>query len=112
MKEQLKEALVKALELAEKTGEFVIKETPEVVQQFLLYNTIKNVVYTIAWLAACILIFWFSKRLVKKEENEDIYALNFLQLFFFPGFCFWLMEAIKVIVTPKWYLMDSLIGSL
>ena len=43
MEELLKPYIEKALQLAEKTGEFVIEQAPELLQQFYAWHTVKNI---------------------------------------------------------------------
>lgn len=121
---QLAKIIEKALEVAEKTGEFVLDQAPDLIRQFILYHTVKSALYT---LMSILLIFFGYKSYVylnrklseklTKNPGEDwtdypnlviplciIPAILIIAGLFnlFPN----LNDLIFVLMAPKLYILE------
>jgi len=73
--EALEKAILKGIELAEKTGTFIIEQAPEVIQQFYRWHTISNW-FGIGICVSIILILCLVVRLIGKKKNKIVLILN------------------------------------
>lgn len=112
MKEQLKEALTKAIELAEKTGEFVISETPEVIRQFLLYETIACIVLMIFAFLMSFVAYKLGRHLDDEDDEVTLVLTVVSMIVTVPMFMINLLALIQLLVAPKLYLIKHLIDAI
>lgn len=131
MKDQLERQLVKvlekSLEIAEKTGEFVIDQAPELLREFYLWHTVKNSMVIMGCiLAFTMLRYMYRKFPTEEEKHYDVMNLfgklvhydfavpyvvigGFSSLFLIFVFCIHIMNLAQIIVAPKLYLIEHLI---
>ena len=117
--EVLAATITKGLETAEKTGQFLKEQLPDVVQQLLMWNTadcimwisvilIYYIVYSIGWV-----------KLTKKAEasgkysdSSDVaYTFKLVGGFFgliigLPLLMIYLSELLKLLIAPKLWLLE------
>src|SRR5690625_6864055 len=105
---QLAKVVEKSLEVAERTGEFVIEQAPELLREFYMWHTAKHIMDTGLFLTifvvGCVIIY-------KMWNNEDA-AAQVISIFF-GGFMVVSMiflwesvhDLILITVAPKAYLV-------
>ena len=126
MKEQLSELVKKALEIAEKTGEFVIEQAPLVLQEFYMWEISKSIFFIL--LSVLIFLFgrytphiylekydiekkryFYSKFFGRGGEDTEVgFASVFLILcivFSIALFIYYSYNLIFISVAPKLYLI-------
>ena len=115
MNENLEKAVAKAIELAEKTGEFAIEQAPEIIQEF--YNwQIMQLILCIFICCIVMLIFvknykyWFEKA-SSYDDDELVYIVLLVTFGFFsigsiPLIILSLFDLVKILVAPKLYLIE------
>lgn len=74
--EVLAKVLEKALAVAEKTGNFVVEQAPDVVQQLIVYNTVINVFWTLLGVLLLFLSPYLVGRSFKFHRDSRNYDLN------------------------------------
>ena len=113
MEAVLTEILTKALEVAEKTGVFVVDQAPEVIQQLLVWHMVESIIYCLVTFVASIAFILFVRVGVKGDWEEifpaigcvvsGIFCFGFAVPGVVEGFLFnWL----KIMLTPKLYLLE------
>lgn len=125
----LESAVLKALDFAEKTGEFVIDAAPGLIQEFIAWKTMHH----IASIIMCIVIFLvikyapclFFKKQEKAGYEEASYfgyvgheipviifyiILGCWSLFAVIEIACSIMNLIKIIYAPNIYLMEYFLG--
>lgn len=70
MNEQLEILIKKAIEAAEKTGEFVIDQAPDVLQEFYRWHLISNAFTAVILILATIAIWKMFKAIGRKSEDD------------------------------------------
>ena len=115
---QIAEILKKGLEVAEKSGNFVIEQAPDLVKQLITYKTVETSIYVLIEITLMYLIFRYFKYLYKKnnEDSDFIYEnefhiggiiINFvLSIFCFFAFIGDVSILIQLIFAPKIYLLE------
>ena len=115
---QIAEILKKGLEVAEKSGNFVIEQAPDLVKQLITYKTIETSICVLIEITLMYLIFRYFKYLYKKNnENSDFISDNefhvggiiitfVLSLFLFFVFIYDISNLIQLIFAPKIYLLE------
>lgn len=112
----LSEALKKAIETAEKTGQFVVDQAPDLIRQFLIWKTVE---YSILLLLGLV-FFYVAYRIIKwtnKQIADDHYdgwedypgsIASVLFLFIFGVFIISasLFPLVKILVAPKIFLIE------
>lgn len=121
--EALAQVLTKALEAAEKTGQFVVEQAPDVVQQLVLYYTVLH------WASVALSLFIlvggmtlsvrsFKSAFARAEKDEykdaDHFGEFWLGLFagissavtFFALFIGNISDALKITLAPKVWLIE------
>lgn len=108
--------LQKGLELAEKTGHFIVDQTTDVVQQFIYWRLCMHSIYVlVSGIVLYILYRWIKQ--VWKWGNEEtdydggalMFALIILIISIAGAGIFFisnLLDVIKLIVAPKVYLIE------
>lgn len=117
MSDQIENKLVEAItditaNLAQAKS-FVLSELPDVLQQYLLFNTIKSYGYTLLGLILIIAcIYEFTKQLKKPNWSEANVTIVILSIIFtiIGGIMFFinLVEAVQLLIAPKVWLLENL----
>ena len=69
---QLAEILKKGLETAEKTGNFIVEQAPDLIKQLLIWKTVEYSIYVIMGISLIIYFYRWTKKVSKEiKENED-----------------------------------------
>ena len=121
MEEQIKILIEKAISAAEKTGEFVLEQAPELIQQFIFYKRVENTFWTGFTIIAMVVIYQVTfKRLkphIDSKLGEDSWSTA-EALYIFPGVLFLtaligfidsLSHLIIVWAAPNIYLIEYFI---
>lgn len=116
LEETLGTILEKALTLAEQTGEFVMEQAPQLLQEFYAWHTAKAIFMGITFLIVTLILVYLSKRCHKGYKNADYSDEGpwlFGEVFSIAGvvlfFCFTMSEVYTLVyinVAPKLYLID------
>ena len=76
---QLAEILKKGLETAEKTGNFIVEQAPDLIRQLLIWKTVEYSVYVILGISLIIYFYRWTKKVSKEmKENEDDFEDYFM----------------------------------
>ena len=115
---QIAEILKKGLEAAEKSGNFVIEQAPDLVKQLITYKTVETSICVLIEITLMYLIFIYFKYLYKKN-NEDsdfipenafhgvgIIITSLMGIFLFFAFITDISNLIQLIFAPKIYLLE------
>ena len=115
---QIAEILKKGLEAAEKSGNFVIEQAPDLVKQLITYKTVETSICVLIEITLMYLIFIYFKYLYKKN-NEDsdfipenafhgvgIIITSLMGIFLFFVFINDISNLIQLIFAPKIYLLE------
>ena len=79
---QLAEILKKGLETAEKTGNFIVEQAPDLIRQLLIWKTVEYSVYVILGISLIIYFYRWTKKVSKEmKENEDDFGDYFMDSF-------------------------------
>ena len=126
MEEQLSRLIEKAIEVAEKTGEFVIDQAPMLLQEFYAWHTAMAIA-EMCILPIFIIVMYVVYKVAPKEEDHidmmelfgketnDTYAIivyatgTITAIFVATAFVDGLLTLIKIQVAPKLYLIDYFI---
>ena len=115
---QIAEILKKGLEVAEKSGNFVIEQAPDLVKQLITYKTVETSIYVLIEITLMYLIFRYFKYLYKKnnEDSDFIFDYEFhitgmvitslIGIFLFFAFINDISNLIQLIFAPKIYLLE------
>ena len=115
---QIAEILKKGLEVAEKSGNFVIEQAPDLVKQLITYKTIETSICVLIEITLMYLIFRYFKYLYKKNnEDSDFISDNefhiagmiitlLIGIFLFFVFINDISNLIQLIFAPKIYLLE------
>lgn len=74
MDETLKKLVEKAIQIAEKTGEFVIEQAPLLLQEFYRWHIVKNIFIMITMVVVAITIWNVFKSIGAKEKPKSLYS--------------------------------------
>lgn len=107
------EVLTKAMEAAQATGAFVVEQAPDVVQQLLLYYTVREWAETTLWATLGGFMLYKGVRLFKKgwaEDDEDQFMPGGILIcvaspITFAGICNF-FSALKITLAPKVWLLE------
>lgn len=79
---QLAEILRKGLETAEKTGNFIVEQAPDLIRQLLIWKTVEYSVYVIIGISLIVYFYRWTKKVSKEmKENEDDFEDYFMDSF-------------------------------
>ncbi len=126
IEEQLARIVEKAIEVAEKTGEFVIDQAPMLLQEFYRWHTIQDVFLIILGLSGVISFQFIPRAFSKKHEGEDVrfyddvfmgrvyknstvvgaVAIKIIGLLFLLPFFIGLWDLMFILTAPKLYLIE------
>ena len=108
--EVLSEIVKKALLVAEKTGNFVIQQSPLILQEFYAWHLYSSIFYVLICLVISFLIFKLSKAISKSTEDDfEFYATNIFQIIPAVLFVFQVKNIFFILVAPKLYLIEYFI---
>ena len=117
MADQLESKLVEAItditaNLAQAKS-FVLSELPDVLQQYLLFNTIKACGYTVLGLVLVVLgvyVIYKESKSTEVSENTVALVVFFSTVTIIGGTMFFinLVEAIQLLIAPKVWLIEHL----
>lgn len=124
LEEQLKPIVEKALQVAEKTGEFALEQAPLLLQEFYNWHITSNVLWLIFALILVGIPFSF-KLACPKEKKEGFFTARFLgklttdstaSIFYTLSIVIWssalfiiffsVKSLVKITVAPKLYLIE------
>jgi len=114
IEEQLQPLIAKAIEAAEKTGEFVVEQAPELLQQFYKWQIIEsilNIVFGLVVLFICVFIIKWATKAVKDYDTEllggaALVTSSILFIIFVIVFFDGIYSLVEIIVAPKLYLIE------
>ena len=119
---QLAEIIKKGLETAEKTGNFIVEQAPDLIRQLLIWKTVEYSVYVILGISLIIYFYRWTKKVSKEmKENEDDFEDYFMDSFanilitigqlslLITGIILIaenLQDLIQIVFAPKIYLIE------
>ena len=115
---QIAEILKKGLEVAEKSGNFVIEQAPDLVKQLITYKTIETSICVLIEITLMYLIFIYFKYLYKKNNEDSDFIIydefhiigmiitSLMGIFLFFAFITDISNLIQLIFAPKIYLLE------
>ena len=77
MDEVLKEALLKAMELAEKTGQFVMDQAPELLREFYMWHITTSILWIVFSISLYLLGRYLPKIFLRKCDDIQNYDIVF-----------------------------------
>ena len=117
MSDQLENKLVEAItditaNLAQAKS-FVLSELPDVLQQYLLFNTIKSCGYTVLGLVLVVACIYSIYKVIKTQEEHVetvgiILSLASVTILGGVMFCTNFVETIQLLIAPKVWLLENL----
>ena len=114
---QLAEILKKGLEAAEKTGNFVVEQAPDLIQQLIVWKTCEYIFFIIISIAFMFSLYKWHKSAMKRYDNYDnfcgkiesfiygVYAIVVILIFgiaLFKSF----FDLIQILLAPKIWLIE------
>lgn len=120
-REALEQAILKGLEIANKTGEFVIDQAPKVIEEFIKWHTYRHGILIFLWLIISFILIMGVRRLyiefndIESEyfNSEKVVAIGFIScVILFLSVASLIgntMDLIQIIVTPSIYIMEHFI---
>ena len=119
---QLAEILKKGLETAEKTGNFIVEQAPDLIRQLLIWKTVEYSVYVILGISLIIYFYRWTKKVSKEmkeneEDFEDYFMYSFANILITIGQLSLLItgiiliaenlqDLIQIVFAPKIYLIE------
>ena len=119
---QLAEILKKGLETAEKTGNFIVEQAPDLIRQLLIWKTVEYSIYVIMGISLIIYFHRWTKKVTKemkekKDNYEDYFMSSFPNLLIAVGQISFLIigilliaenlhSLIQIVFAPKIYLIE------
>lgn len=107
--EVLSKAVEKGIEFAEKTGNFVIEQAPDLLKEFYAWQLYSNISIVVLMLIISYSIYIISKKVVKSIDDEFMYILNLFQIIPVIFLSFSVYKIIFISVAPKLYLIEYFI---
>jgi len=107
--EVLSKAVEKGIAFAEKTGNFVIEQAPDLLKEFYAWQLYSNISIVVLMLIISYVIYFVSKKVVKSMEDDFMYILNLFQILpvvFLLGSVY---RIIFITVAPKLYLIEHFV---
>lgn len=104
--EVLSKAVEKGIAFAEKTGNFVIEQAPELLQEFYAWQLWSNVALLLLTLIISFTIYFITKKIAEQDDDDSVYIFNLFQIFPAIFFCVSAYNIIYISVAPKLYLID------
>ena len=104
--EVLSKAVEKGIELAEKTGNFVVEQAPDLLKEFYAWELWSNVSVIVLMLLISYAIYFISKKIVENADDEFLYIINLFQILPLIFICVSAYKVIFISVAPKLYLIQ------
>lgn len=129
LEKQLAEVVKKSLEAAETTGQFVLDQAPDLINQFIMWRTAAHSFVIFVLLSVVVLlVFAFQKigkstddgwstKILGKYHDNDLVGIYGTLILFSSIICFTismteLFQLLKIIVAPKIYIIEYFIDKL
>lgn len=120
LEQQLSKVIEKSLALAEKTGDFVIEQAPELLREFYAWHIMENSLYAVvSFIFVVICVFIYRKFSGDKyEDDRDMAEPHVILPMFFSacgglsglGFLIsFVRNIVFITVAPKLYLIEYFI---
>lgn len=114
----LSKAIEKGIEMAEKTGEFVIDQAPDLIQQFYHWHIAKESLVILVCITIAILFIKIWNKFFDSDEYEELdegaaIYLAFMVIILIISFIISisaLLELLQIIIAPKLYLIEYFIN--
>jgi hypothetical protein len=119
MNEELQQALVQVINSAVNAKEFIVQQTPEVIQQLLLWHGVGGFLLFIAgvfWCVATVIVAKFSIKTLTSKLPDSAEYFEYVFVYFLvcaggvaialPGLCLLNFEWLKVWLAPKVWLIE------
>ena len=115
---QLAEILKKGLETAEKTGNFIVEQAPDLIRELLIWKTVEYSVYVIIGISLIVYFYRWKKKVTKEmKENEYYFMDSFANILIAIGQLSLLItgiilidenlqDLIQIVFAPKIYLIE------
>ena len=115
--QQLAEILKKGLEAAEKTGNFVVEQAPDLIQQLIVWKTCEYIFLIIISIAFMFSLYRWHKSALNRYDNYDnfrdkiesfiygVYAIAVILIFgiaLFQSF----FNLFQILLAPKMWLIE------
>lgn len=120
LEKQLANAVEKAMQLAETTGQFVIDQAPDLIQQFYMWHITSSVFFIV--LGATVMAGWYflgHKKLYDSEDEEEFLNRDSAVpltvgwvVFTFGGLSMIIVNVYNllfILVAPKIYIIEHFI---
>lgn len=116
LKERLLESSEKMIQFVEDSSEFVVEQTPLLIQEILQFYLAANILWGICFLAATSLTAYLMKRFwrtIKKHAEDDLFAWAVGT--FILGIAFtmaatttvnYIINILKITLAPRLYLLE------
>lgn len=99
--------LLKLIEAATETGQFIAEQIPDVIQQLLLYNLILHLILFFVFLPlTSFCVFWMHKVFTDKWDSESLPICMIILLGSGLGTMYNATMAIKIWIAPKVWLLE------
>ena len=115
---QLAEIIRKGLETAEKTGNFIVEQAPDLIRELLIWKTVEYSVYVIIGISLIVYFYRWKKKVTKEmKENEYYFMDSFANFLIAIGQLSLLItgiilidenlqDLIQIVFAPKIYLIE------
>jgi Na+/alanine symporter len=110
LENQLSELLKKAMDVANKTGDFVIDQAPDVLQEFYKWNIASDIMGILLFIFTCILFYVAFKKATWEywDTSSEIISIILACLTFvtFIMACVCIYDLVFILSAPKLYLIQ------
>jgi len=102
--------LTKGLELAEKTGEFIIEQAPELLKEFYAWHIAEDMLYIFIGLLVFVIVILLYKK-AEWDNGPNFINLSFVAVVTMSIFTTGIMivhmfDLVKILIAPKLYLIE------
>jgi len=109
LEEQLAKVLEKALNVAEQTGNFVMENAPQLLQEFYRWHTWLAILGIILGLVIMTVIHLIIRRVYKSDEDPFIYIFEIFQIIPLVFLGANIYNLVFITTAPKLYLIEYFI---
>ena len=104
--------------------DYIKKETPEVIKEFLRWRLVEASIYTFGWIAGACLLFFFSAKMAKcipnidDDENKEVVTFFKWVMIVVASFmivftiCINGMSIGKIVVAPRVYIIEYVVNTI